>query len=283
MSGRFSRVYGVDFSGAKLAGRTTWIAQLEWEQGEVVHLAELSRLEDLCGEAGRDEALGHLVGLIRSSGHSLWALDFPFGFPVEVMGRGARWADQFAFLRAWGEDGYAAGLECVRRAEQLTGRKHIRRQTDTEERAPFDPFHYRIIHQTFHGMRDVLGPLRADRQTVILPFHYHRLPAARRALVEACPASTLLRLGLPSQNYKQPEGGPLTRKRLQTRRAILAGLGRVVRMWKEQFRAMLLDPGGDALDAVIAAVGAARSWRTTDHDRVARHPRYGREGRLYVG
>lgn len=279
----FSRVYGVDFSGAKLAGRTTWIARLELAPNGAFHLESLSRLEDLCGTAERDEALAGLVGLIRSTEGALWALDFPFGFPVEVMGQSARWADQFPFLHAWSEDGYGAGLECVRRAERLTGRKHIRRQTDAEERAPFDPFHYRIIHQTFFGMRDVLGPMRADRETAILPFHYGRLSRAKRALVEACPASTLLRLGLPNQNYKQPEGGPLTSRRQRTRRAILAGLARSGRMTAAQRRVMLLDPGGDALDAVIAAVGAARSWRVTDHARVARHPRYGREGRLYVG
>jgi hypothetical protein len=273
----------VDFSGAKLAGRATWIARLEFAERGAFHLAELTRLEELCGTAEREEALQHLVGLIRASEGCLWALDFPFGFPVEVMGREARWRDQFPFLRAWSEDGYGAGLECVRRAERLSGRKHIRRQTDAEERAPFDPFHYRIIHQTFHGMRDVLGPLRADRETAILPFHYCRLPAAKSALVEACPSSTLLRLGLPHQNYKQPEGGPLTRRRIETRRAILAGLTRPGRVRPEHHRAMMLDPGGDALDALIAAVGAARSWRLTDHARVARHPRYGREGRLYVG
>jgi hypothetical protein len=93
-----------------------------------------------------------------------------------------------------GEDGYGAGLECVRRSKELCGAKHIRRLTDIEERAPFDPYHYRIIYQTFHGMRDVLLPLMRRRQTAILPFQYRRLPNARRVLVEACPASTLKRM-----------------------------------------------------------------------------------------
>ena len=34
---------------------------------------------------------------------------------------------------------------------------HIRRLTDREAKAPFDCYHYRIIHQTFYGMRDVLA------------------------------------------------------------------------------------------------------------------------------
>ena len=42
------------------------------------------------------------------------------------------------------------------------------------------------------------------------------------------------------------------------------------------------NPGGDALDAVIAALGATQAWQLADHRVIARHPRYRREGRLYV-
>src|SRR5262249_11721827 len=171
----------------------------------------------------REIALHGLVGLIAESERALWALDFPFGFPIEVMSSGAKWDDQFDFLCEWGDNGYGAGAECARRSQRLVGTKHVRRLTDREERAPFDPYHYRIIYQTFFGMRDVLGPLRRHRRTAILPFHYRRLAAASRVLVEACPASTLKRLGLPSQNYKQPQGGRLEPKRLRARRGGLAG------------------------------------------------------------
>jgi len=283
---KFRVIYGVDFSGAKLAGRNTWVARLERERrgagGARFRLAELARLETLCGTAERGAALEFLVGMIVASERALWALDFPFGLPVEVVGERQRWSAQFEFLYEWGEDDYGVGLECIRRAERLGREKHIRRLTDIEERAPFDPYHYRIIYQTFYGMRDVLGPLRRRRETAILPFQYRRLTAARRVLVEACPASTLKRLRLPHQNYKQPEGGPLTRKRLRTRRAILDGLSAHVSMGDTDRRRIMRNGGGDALDAVLAAVGAARAWRETDHENVARHRRYPREGRLYV-
>jgi hypothetical protein len=245
-------------------------------------LADLACLEKLCGTAERAAALGYLVERIAESESALWALDFPFGLPIEVMERGAKWVDQFEFLRAWKEDGHGFGLECIRRTEACAGRKHIRRLTDLESRAPFDPYHYRIIHQTFHGMRGVLGPLCATKHTAILPFQYRRLRWARRVLVEACPASTLKALGLPHQNYKQPEGGPLTPKRRRTRRTILDGLAAHVRFTDSQRRLMMRNGGADALDAVIAAVGAARAWATCDHRSIARHPRYPREGRLFV-
>jgi hypothetical protein len=280
----FEAIYGVDFSGAKLAGRNTWVARVEpaGRRRPAYRLAELTRLEKLSGTAERGAALAHLVGLIADSDGALWALDFPFGLPVEVMAPGARWPRQLDFLGTWGEDAYAAGVECLRRAQALGGPMHIRRLTDSEARAPFDCYHYRIIYQTFFGMRDVLGPLRLLRQTAILPFQYRRLPAARRVLVEACPSSTLKRLGLPHTNYKQPEGGALTRKRRRARRLVLDGLLRHVRADDRQRRVMMRNPGGDALDAVIAAVGAAQAWDAADHGAIARHPRYPREGRLFV-
>src|SRR5262249_12121441 len=139
-----------------------------------------------------------------------------------------------------------------------------------------DAYHYRIIYQLFYGMRDVLGPLLRSRGTAILPFQYGRLASARRVLVEACPASTLKHLPLPHQNSKQPQGGPLTRKRRRVRRAILDGLRQRVEIGERQRRVIMRNGGGDALDAVVAAVGALRAWSAANHWHVARHPRYPR-------
>jgi hypothetical protein len=286
LAGTFEAIYGVDFSGARLAGRYIWVARIEPRRrrsaGPAYRLTDLACLEKLCGTAERAPALAHLVALIAASRASLWALDFPFGLPVEVMEPGAGWRAQLDFLRTWGEDAYAAGLECLRRAQALGGPNHIRRLTDAEAKATFDSYHYRIIYQTFYGMRDVLGPLLGKKHTAILPFHYRRLARARRVVAEACPTSTLKRLGLPHQNYKQPTGGPLTRRRRRTRRAILAGLADHVEVGDRCRRLMMRNPGGDALDAVIAAVGVAQAWLAADHRHIARHPRYPREGRLFV-
>ena len=101
-------------------------------------------------------------------------------------------------------------------------------------------------------------------------------------LREACPASTLKRLGLPHRNYKQPEGGRLEPKRLRARRAILSGLARRVEIDDAHRRVMMRNGGADAIDAVIAALGGALAWRAAERRRIARHPRYPREGKLYV-
>jgi hypothetical protein len=281
----FRFIFGVDFSGGRLAGRTTWVARTLWRgrgSERALRLAELASLEQLCGRAERGPALAHLVEMIRASHDALWAIDAPFGLPVEVLDAGMTWPELLRFVRAWEADGYDLGLWCLDRAKALGGPMHIRRATDHAAKAPFDPYHYRIIYQTFHAMRDVVAPLTRVRETAVLPFQYGRLPRARRVIVEACPSSTLKRLELPHQNYKQPAGGPLTGKRRGTRRAILVGLAPYVEISPAHRRVIARDPGGDALDAVIAAVGVALAWRALDHAAVARDRRIRREGYLYA-
>jgi hypothetical protein len=274
----------VDFSGARLAGRTKWVDRLDPVEGHgpAFSLGSLGRLDRLAGTAERGPALAHLVAMVAESHDALWAFDFPFGLPVELFPARSGWARQLALVREYAADDYGLGIECLRRARSLGGPMHIRRQTDVDARAPFDPYHYRIIYQTFHGMHAVLRPLRRDPRTAVLPFRYDRLPGAERVLVEACPASTLKRLGLPHQNYKQPAGGPLTRRRRLTRRAILDGIASAVHLADRDLRVMMRDPGGDALDAVLAALGAAQAFAAVDHDAIARHARFPREGHLYV-
>jgi hypothetical protein len=61
--------------------------------------------------------------------------------------------------------------------------------------------------------------------------------------------------GPAAPNYKQPQGGPLTAVRLRTRRLILAGLAGSLDCDTADRRVVMRNAGGDALDAVIAAVG----------------------------
>lgn len=282
----FQHVYGVDFSGAKRAGENTWVAHLvphpRKSNPHRLRLLSLHPLTRLAGTAERGPALRTLVSLVRQSDAALWAFDFPFGLPVEVMPPRSTWFDQLDWVRGWGDDAYELGLECLRRAKAAGLRIHVRRTSDCESRAPFDPYHYRIIYQTFFGMRDVIGPLAATRATAVLPFQYRRLPTARRVLVESCPGSLLKKLGLPHQNYKQPAGGPLTWKRLKTRHRLMDWLSGQVVFDARHRRVMMRNGGGDALDAVIAGVGASLGWREADHAAIRRHPRYRREGRMFV-
>lgn len=274
-------IFGVDFSGAAKAGENIWIA-IAAPSRTRLRLTGLHRLEDLAGAADRVTSLAHLVKLIEQSSNAVWGIDFPFGLPVELAAMGATWRDQLTFVQTYRGDAKAFGRWCVDEAKKIGPKLHIRRCSDTETKTPFDCYHYRIIYQTFHGMRDVLSPLAASRNIAVLPFHYARFRNVTTVVVEACPSSTLKRLSLPHQNYKQPAGGPLLAKRKKTRRAILAALDRLIEVSAEHRRTIMRNPGGDALDAVIAAVGSWQAFTSADHAAIAKHARYRREGRVYA-
>lgn len=279
----FSWAYGVDFSGARLAGRTAWLAEVALDD-RTGHrrLASLASLEARAGDATREVALAWLVDEIRRSRGALWGIDAPFALPVELVGPCDAWTSQLDAFAAWRDGAIALGRHLASRALAEHGSMHVRRETDRATRTPFDSYHYRIIHQTFHVMRDVLLPLSRAPRTAVLPFQYRRLSRADRVVVETCPSSTLLRLGLPRRGYKQPAGGAITAERAHVRRVILRGLREHVHVDARQARTMLGDPGGDALDAVLAAVGAHQAYATCDHRAVSTDGRAVREGWVYA-
>lgn len=287
----FQQVIGVDFSGGERAARHIWLARVEAVSAAqrartagsaALRLTELSCLGDLVGDVDRAAAMAALSGLILRSDRSLWGMDFPFGLPVELEAMGEGWDEQLAFLSEWKGDARDFGVWCVGQAKARGREMHIRRITDRETRTPFDCYHYRIVYQTFHGMRDVLRVLRTDPATAVLPFQYARLPSAGRVVVEACPSSTLKRWGLPHRNYKEPAAKRVSAPKARTRRAILAGLEPLIEIQPGDRKRLLANPGGDALDAVIAAVGAAQRFAEVDHSAIRRHPRYGREGYVFA-
>lgn len=270
-------VFGVDFSGAKLAGVAIWVAQVELSRKRLV---ALDRLGALCGCDDRAPALAHLVKMILDSRRALWGIDFPFALPIEIADAGAGFREQLRWLSHVSDDAYGFGRRCVERAQKQGREMHIRRDTDRETKTPFDCYHYRIICQTFYGMRQVLLPLHKSPGTVIPPFD--RVKEFDRAVVESCPGSTLKRWGVPHNNYKQPAGGPLEKKRIVNRRIILSKLREFIEIDDRFIRVIQRNPGGDALDAVIAAVGAWQSWEATDFDALWAHPRYRLEGRIFA-
>jgi hypothetical protein len=276
---RIKTVIGVDFSGARLAGRNIWLASCQVLRDRRLKLASLECLEELVGVSEREPALRYLVERIRKSRSILWGMDFPFALPIEVMSAGMNFADQLMFVNRWKDDAYGIGRHFLQVAQSLGRENHIRRLTDKETKTPFDCYHYRIVCQTFHGMRDVLLPLSSDSATAIVPFQSEKVETARRIVAESCPGSTLKRLGLPHNRYKQPEGGPLAPVRRRTRRKIIDGLKSSIDFDGSHDRIMMRNAGGDALDAVIATVGAWNGWRT---QKINDSDRYVLEGMIYI-
>ncbi|MGI9474683.1 MAG: DUF429 domain-containing protein [Rubripirellula sp.] len=297
------RVCGVDFSGARNSGKTAWLAEFEvCGDDSALQLTGLSSLGRLAGSDNRELVCEFLVQRILASQHTLWAMDFPFALPLELGGEswtGQLWQVQ-SFERSLSDTRNLAA-EFGRTIAQLASRRssgRVRRRTDLETATPFDSYHYRIIYQTFHGMRDVLLPLSESACTAILPFQYEKVRSAQRLVVESCPASFLKRSKLPSTRYKQTAGRAPSQIHQQTRRVILGALRprspgtteaceqshRFVGATISDHRRRLImkDSGGDAIDAVLAGVGGWNAVRDADHLRVAGDDRYPMEGFVFV-
>ena len=274
-------VCGLDFSGARAAGRTMWLARAEVRDGAPPLVGELACVGDLAGGDGRDVVMAWLVREIADSNGALWGIDAPFAFPAAVAGH-APFREVLRDVRAWPLDAPALGREMRRRALALAGSGRVKRATDREARTPFDPWHYRVIRQTYHVMRDLLAPLSRHPGSAILPFQYERLPGAVRVIAETCPSSTLKSLRLPYHHYKSPAAS-LPPGRARANREIvldaITGWIEIPEPWRE---IALRDPGADALDAVLCAASMWHAWEHADHDAIAADATYVREGFVYV-
>ncbi|TWT98614.1 hypothetical protein Pla52n_51310 [Stieleria varia] len=292
---------GVDFSGAALSGKTAWCAQMRpigvcADGLPRLRLDSLDRLGRLAGEDRREAVCGYLVDRISGGEKTFWGCDFPFGLPIEL--QLGDWPSQLEHVAEFSRDQGFAGIQgrssvgakdygrhLVKLTQQRVSTMHTRRDTDRETQTPFDCYHYRIIYQTYHGMKDVLAPLAGRSDVAVLPFQYERLRSRKpvsRLVVEACPSSTLKRLGLPHQRYKQSGGKPPEAIHKRTRQVILKTITRWVELTPYRRRVIMNDSGGDALDAVLAGLGSWQDWAAADHQHLAGHHRYPVEGRVYA-
>jgi hypothetical protein len=241
------RVHGVDFSGAADAGRRIWVASGVAEAGGL--RIDACRPAAALPGGGRERAaaLGALRALVAAETESVFGCDFPFSLPLALVPEG-EWEP---FALCFGER-YADPLSFRRACWEAAGGRELWRQTDRETKTPFPATNLRICRQTFHGIRDLLAPLVREERACVLPMQ--RARSGRAWLLEICPAVTLKQHGL----YTPYKGGAPGRREARSR--ILAAFEREggLRPADPELRALLCDdPGGDALDAVLAAVTAA--------------------------
>ena len=244
-------VHGVDFSGARDAGKKVWIARGIIEE-DVLLITECFQAKDLL-DSGRDreQSFKALREFISKQKDSIFGLDFPFGIPKSLV-KEESWKQ---FVSSF-EDIYTTPEEFRRLCKSLSEGKELKRFTDIEAKTPFSRYNLRLYRQTYFGIRDVLGPLIKNNRVCALPM---QKPLADRAWVlEICPASTLRR-----ENLSLPYKGVGEIKRT-ARVRILEGIKKteVLNIKKSALRSKILeDRGGDALDSVIAAFATFRALR----------------------
>ena len=244
-----SKIIGIDWSGAADAGRRIHIAEGRLGRGRLA-LTGLRRAEELPGaRRERDGSLGVLRAWLAAQGPCAAGLDFPFGLPRELVDD----PDWLSFVRRF-PTRFRSPEEFRDWCRNRAGGRELKRRTDIEARTPFSPYNLRMYRQTYWGITALLAPLVGSGAAVALP-----MQSAERDipwLLEACPASVLKRLGIYAP-YKGRGAGLR-----DVRASILDTL-----VARERLRApegvlrnrIVDDSAGDALDAVIAGIAAARA------------------------
>lgn len=245
------RIHGVDFSGARNAGRLIWVASGAATGRGLAIEACRPAAELLGGGRARAEGLAALRGFIAVERDAVFGLDVPFGLPWPLVRQHRSWE---AFVRAFrARHPTAEDFRAACRAAD--GGRELRRETDRAAATPFSPYNLRMYRQTYHALRDLLAPLLAERAVCVPPMQ--PLVPGRAWLLEICPAATLKKLGLylPYKG-RSPDLAAMRAKILKALEAeapltVPAGL-------RER---IVADRGGDALDSVVAARTAFRLTR----------------------
>ena len=242
------RVAGVDFSCAREAGKNIWIAE-GVVTGAGVKIESLSRAADLPGgKTAFAPAMAALVEQVSTLTDHVVGFDFPFSLPARLVAE----ADWPSFVRGFASDFHTS--DSFREfCRARTGGREYKRATDTEARVPWCVYNLRLYRQTWAGIRQVLHPLIEDDRARIIPIQ--KPLAGKPVIAEICPASTLKAEGLYVPYKGRGEDFQRARElilRQMTRRGLLSPV-------RGRLRDMILNnPGGDALDAVLSAIAAAR-------------------------
>ena len=248
-------IYGIDFSGAKDAGKKIWIAR-GIPDGEGLLIQECFRAKAL-PNSGRalKSCLPALVNLVKCHPNAVFGFDFPFGLPASLVQENT-WEEFVLAFPTRFKDPDDFKRKCFSEA----GNRELRRRTDNEAHTPFSPYNLRLYKQTYYGVSKILLPLVLDSSACVVPFH--KPVEGKPWILEICPASTLRVLGLNGIPYK---GRDDTRR--NNRGRILAAIERIWQIQIEQTEIrhrIIEDKGGDALDSVIAAMATFNALKNKD-------------------
>lgn len=250
-----SRIVGVDFSGAKDAGRKIWIAEGPMNDGpwSVESCRPASELPG--GARDLPTALQALRNHLIYQDRALIGCDFPFGLPEELLGH----ADWAKFASGFSEK-YRSAEAFRQVCRGAMSGKEIKRKTDCEAKTPFCAYNLRLYRQTYHGISGLLGPLVESGRCIVMPMQERRDDASW--VIETCPASTLKRATLYAPSYKgKNEGQRQRRYDLIASLVASRSLAPLSRSVKER---VIEDREGDALDAIIAGLAAKAALSQLD-------------------
>jgi hypothetical protein len=263
---------GIDFSGGKHAARKTWLAKVTRNKAsrnlKVVELRNGLTYDDI-------------IDSLESHPTSIALLDFPFGLAkttCENLGvtQGSIDAIWEAVARLKSADEFQIKAKANQKGKG-TELPH-KRKIDLLFKTPFAPINLRMYKQTYFGFTKVLHEIRRRKLAIrIAPWDLTCKEAFVPFIAEGCPASFLKAIGLPSSGYKSAE--PTGRAKL------LVELKQRFDLVIDDDRTNLIieDSEGDALDALILAIGAIEIRQAEVEQSLQFLADYPTEGYVYLG
>ncbi len=243
------RVVGIDFSGAQNAGKLIWIAEgTIGDMGQFVLKSCKTALDRLGCSKERTVVLAALADWIAQQGPVVIGCDFPFSLPFQLISQ-TSW---HAFARAF-QAHYPNARAFQKACHSVANHKEHKRIADRVAKTPMSPYNERLFHQTYAGIAHVLAPLIG--RAAIAPFD--EVDPDKPLIVETCPASSLKALGIEHRQYKQSKKDKAAECRQGRIRIVESLIARRLVLVPGALRERIIaDKGGDALDSVIAALGA---------------------------
>jgi len=268
-------VRGVDFSGAAEPGTSIWLTEGSWDAETAVLTVERCRsAAERFDETAREPVLAALRTWLETGG--VTGIDVSFGLPRPLLPAVSDWPAACRWIASEFETEDALAMQSAlktRARESGADGVELKRRTDVVTGAN-SPYSFITRYQTLHAIRDVLDPLVTDGRVSVEPMAPRD---AEATLLEAYPAATLRKLGLPDTTYKNDAKYPDAPNRRET---ILDGLCAWGVELDDGLRPVLLeDSGGDALDSVVAAVATARAAERSFEPTGEYHPV---EGCIYI-
>ncbi|WP_299237051.1 DUF429 domain-containing protein [Natronomonas sp.] len=248
-------VRGVDFSGSARPGTDIWITEAELEEGRL-SISSCRSAADRFDCSARGPVLRELRSVLRGDPGTT-GLDVSFGIPARLLPEGTdTWGDAIEWFSTTFDDAGAMRRTLKDRARALSVEGvELKRRTDAAVGAN-SPYSFITYYQTLYGIRDVLVPLVRADALAVPPMD---APRDRNA-IEIYPAGTLRRLETVATTYKDDtEAARRRRERIVERLSEPAADAFDVEIPPSIERTVTDDPGGDALDSVVAAVATARA------------------------
>jgi hypothetical protein len=244
-------IYGVDFSGAKDAGKRIWIAR-GIAEGRKLRIEGCCQASSFPGAGNdRNSCLAALRDFIAREKNSIFGADFPFGLPdkvIQELFKVVTWAE---FVRDFYET-FSSPENFRKTCWKAAGSSELKRITDKYSKTPFSPYNLRVCYQTYYGIHDILYPLVSADRARVLPMQ--SVERGKTIIIEICPASTLKQLEKQPNGknlYKTYKGKEYRNQRLQIVDALMKT--NLISIPDSIRTIALNDNGGDALDSIIAA------------------------------